>query len=115
MPGVLAVGVLVSGVVTVRVIVVGVIVPGPPASWTKAAVRTPRPSTIASPTPISGVRQLGVEASRVRAAAPQRRHHSCLAPSGDPHNGQASLVVGGGADPAGAAVVLTCAATAPDE
>jgi hypothetical protein len=38
---------------------------------------------------------LGAAARRVRAAAPQRRHHSCSAWSGAPQSGQVSPPGGG--------------------
>jgi hypothetical protein len=47
----------------------------------------------------------------VRAAAPQRRHHSCSFPSGEPHSGHPSTGCTGVstccAGPPGATVVLT--------
>lgn len=95
-PGVVAPGVALVGVVTVLVIVLAGVVRGPPASLTSDAVSAPSATTIASPSAISGVRQLGVEARRVRAAAPHRRHHSCSGRSGVPHSGHPSPASGGG-------------------
>jgi len=77
--------------------------PESPASETSAAVSTPSESTITTARAVIRPFQLGAAASLVRAAAPQRRHHSCVGCSGAPHSGQAS--------PAGtAAPVASCAA-----
>jgi hypothetical protein len=83
--------------------VVGV-VPDPPASDTSAAVNAPSESTITVASATTGLRQFGVAARRVRAAAPQRRHHSCSLSSGVPHRGQLSPLgppPGPGAPPPG--------------
>ncbi len=76
-------------------------VPIDPASDTSAAVSAPRESTITALSAITGPRQPGVAARRVRAAAPHRRHHSCSAPSGAPHSGQPSAIGPGLASVAG--------------
>jgi hypothetical protein len=64
-----------GAVVTVRVtrILVGLELP---ARSTSAALSTPSESTITATIAAIGMRQFGVAARRVRAAAPQRRHHS---------------------------------------
>jgi hypothetical protein len=64
-----------AAVVTVLVIAGG---GGPvsPASFTSAAASTPRDNATAAATAATGAFQLGEAASLVRAAAPQRRHHS---------------------------------------
>jgi len=110
--------------VLVTVIVLGVGAgPVSPASFTSAAASTPSESTATTIAPSSGVRQFGDAASRVRAAAPQRRHHSCSGCSGAPHSGQLSLgtLIGGGAGAGvapgpstGAVARLTCPRR-PDE
>ena len=92
--GTLAAGALVS------VVVRGVALePESPASLTSEAARTPRESTATTSAPTSGARQLGDPARRVRAAAPQCRHHSWCGCRGVPQSGQASR----GAAVAGAA------------
>ena len=97
--GVAAVGVVVvtaAAVVTVAVEGVGA---GPvsPASVTSAAASTPSERTITAITAVIGAFQLGEAASLVRAAAPQRRHHSWSGASGARHNGHASPACGVGA------------------
>ena len=117
--GVLVAGVLVAGVLVPGTLVVGVLAPGAtapvvrgvaavgavvivlvmatelepelPASFTSAAASTPSASATTLASTAIGAFQLGVAASRVRAAAPQFRHHSCSGCSGAPHSGQASL------------------------
>src|SRR5262249_58567701 len=86
--------------VTVRVIAAG---GGPvsPASATSAATSAPSASAPTIATTVNGAFQFGAAARRVRAAAPQRRHHSCSGASGAPHSGQPS-VTGRAADAAGA-------------
>lgn len=87
---VLVVGVVIVGVVAVTVgmmtapgvvvvmvrVVAGPSAPEPPASFTRAAASTPRESTTTTTAIVRGAFQLGDAASRVRAAAPQFRHHS---------------------------------------
>jgi hypothetical protein len=80
-----------AGVVTVLVTALAVELPEP-VSDTNAAVSAPREITITAPNAITGERHRGVAARRVRAAAPQRMHHSCSAPSGAPHSGHPSTV-----------------------
>ncbi len=86
-------------------VVVPVAVAGPlsPASFTSAAASTPSASAATTAIAATGPFQFGVAASRVRAAAPQRRHQSCCGSRGAPHNGQASPVAGrpGGGPPGG--------------
>lgn len=103
MPGVV-VAVEVVGVGTVAAVVVGAAAPSvvtvlvdagdcasePPASFTRAAASTPRDRTAMTAATTRGALQFGDAARRVRAAAPQFRHHSCSGWSGAPHNGQAS-------------------------
>lgn len=104
-PGAVAVGVLTLGVLAVGVLVVGVLAPGAtvlvvggvmaagavvivlvtatepepelPVSFTSAAASTPSDSATTLASTAIGTFQLGVAARRVRAAAPQFRHHSC--------------------------------------
>jgi hypothetical protein len=83
-------GVLAAGAATVVVVVGAALDPEPPASLTSAAASTPSASTAITAIAAIGPFQLGVAASRVRAAAPQRRHQSWSGFSGAPHNGQAS-------------------------
>jgi hypothetical protein len=83
-------GVLATGAATVVVVVGAALDPEPPASLTSAAASTPSASTAITAIAAIGPFQLGVAASRVRAAAPQRRHQSWSGFSGAPHNGQAS-------------------------
>jgi len=80
-----------------------------PASSTRAATSTPSASVARIASTAIGALQLGVAASRVRAAAPQERHQSCSPRRGAPHMGQASLT---GADglAAGGVATLTCPA-----
>ncbi len=87
--GTVAVGV-VAGVVTV--IVLGAVVVEcavEPASLMSAAASTPIASAMTIASAITGVFHAGDAARRVRAAAPQRRHHSCSGASEAPHNGHA--------------------------
>src|SRR5437763_9772829 len=73
-----------------------------PASLTRSAASTPSDSAATVAISATGTLQLGDAASRVRAAAPQRRHQSCSGSSGVPHSGQESpLGVGRGAEAAG--------------
>jgi hypothetical protein len=91
-PGVSAPGVVVAGPVAAGVVVGAVaaagavatvvvaelrLVPSLPASLTRAAASTPNDSAVTTATTMIGVFQLGDAERRVRAAAPQRRHHSC--------------------------------------
>jgi hypothetical protein len=85
-----AAGVLAAGAATVVVVVAAALQPEPPASLTSAAASTPSASTATTAIVAIGVFQLGVAASRVRAAAPQRKHQSWSGFSGAPHSGQAS-------------------------
>ncbi len=64
--------------------------PESPASATSAAASTPSDSSATAATAATGPFQRGAAASRVRAAAPQRRHQSCSGYSGPAHSGQAS-------------------------
>jgi hypothetical protein len=82
-------GVLAAGAATV-VVVVAALDPEPPASLTSAAASTPSASTAMIAIAAIGPFQLGVAASRVRAAAPQRRHQSWSGFSGAPQSGHAS-------------------------
>ncbi len=100
-PGVVAPGVAVVGGVmgvaaagVVTVVVTGGLEPDPSASLTSAAARTPSASAAMTASEAIGAFQLGVAASRVRAAAPQFRHQSCLGSSGAPHSGHASPTLG---------------------
>jgi hypothetical protein len=82
--------VLAAGAATVVVVVGAALDPEPPASLTSAAASTPSASTATTAIAAIGPFQLGVAASRVRAAAPQRRHQSWSGFSGAPHSGHAS-------------------------
>lgn len=82
-------GVLAAGAATV-VVVVTTLDPELPASLTSAAASTPSASAATTAIAAIGPFQLGVAASRVRAAAPQRRHQSWSGFSGAPHSGHAS-------------------------
>ncbi len=102
-----------AGPVTVWVIAGGA-GPESPASFTSAAASAASASSATSATATTGARQFGVAARRVRAAAPQRRHHSCPGARGEPHNGHSSPLAavpagcGAGAeadDPAGVAAL----------
>jgi hypothetical protein len=64
-----------AAVVTVRV-VAGAELSEPPASLTSAAASTPRERTATTNAVTRGAFQFGDAASRVRAAAPQVKHHS---------------------------------------
>ena len=92
--GVLGAGVLgtdsAAWVVVTVFVVAGGAGPVLPASFTSAAASTPSERTTTATAPSSGARQLGDAASRVRAAAPQRRHHSCAGCSGALQSGQIS-------------------------
>ncbi len=87
----------VGGVATVIVVVEGAIalvVPEPPLSLTSAAASTPSASAAVTAIAMIGAFQFVGAARRVRAAAPQFRHHSCAGSSGAPHNGQAASTGG---------------------
>src|SRR5437016_4767688 len=75
-------------------------VPEFPASLTRAAASTPSDSVATTAIAMIGALQFGDVARRVRAAAPQRRHHSCSGRSGAPHSGQESPTEPGTATPA---------------
>jgi hypothetical protein len=98
--GVLATGavVLVAGAPpdAVPSVVGGTVVePEFPASLTRAAASTPSESTATITTATIGAFQFEDAARRVRAAAPQRRHHSCSGSSGAPQSGQGSTAEAG--------------------
>jgi hypothetical protein len=84
-PGVVAPGVVVadvgrvaSGAVITVLVMASVVEPEEsPASLTRAAASTPRDSAVTTASVRTGAFQVGDAARRVRAAAPQRRHHSC--------------------------------------
>jgi hypothetical protein len=96
----IAPGVRGAAVVIVRVIGGGVVAVGePPLSLTSAAASTPRASTAIAAMAKIGAFQLVGAARRVRAAAPQLRHHSCRESSGAPHSGQAASTGGAGLAP----------------
>jgi hypothetical protein len=89
--GTVVIGAATAGVVTV--VVVAGTGAEPPARLTRAAASTPRASTTTTANaPISRF-QLGAGARRVRAAAPQLKHHDCSGCSGAPHTGQASPLI----------------------
>jgi hypothetical protein len=89
--GTVAIGAATAGVVTV--VVVAGTGDEPPARLTRAAASTPRASTATTTNAPIGRFQLGAGAKRVRAAAPQLKHHDCSGCSGAPHTGQASPFV----------------------
>jgi hypothetical protein len=70
-----AVGEAAAAVVTVRVIAAGA-GPESPASFTSAAARMPSARAATTANATIGAFHPGAAARRVRAAAPQRRHHS---------------------------------------
>ena len=91
-----------AGAATVIVLVTGggvVAVLEPPLSLTSAAASTPSESTAITAIATIGALQFGGAARRVRAAAPQLRHHSCSGSSGAPHSGQAASTGGVGLAP----------------
>jgi hypothetical protein len=97
--GVVVVGIApgVVGVVAVIVVVTAgsvLVVPGPLLSLTSAAASTPSASVAITAIATIGAFQLVGAASRVRAAAPQLRHHSCWGSSAAPHRGQAASTGG---------------------
>jgi uncharacterized membrane protein YgcG len=83
-----------ADVVTVRV-VVGAAFDESAASFTSDAANTPTDSAISTAAVVVRPFQLGAAASRVRAAAPQFRHHSWSGCSGARHRGQPSPAGGG--------------------
>jgi hypothetical protein len=92
-PGAVAAGVVGAdtvGIGSERALAAGLLEPESPASFTNAAASTARASTVTSAISITGARQFGDAASRVRAAAPQRGHQSWAGFSGAPHSGHAS-------------------------
>jgi hypothetical protein len=95
--------VLVSGVACV-------VVEEPPLSLTSAAARTPNASAAITARATIGALQFAGAARRVRAAAPQLRHHSCWGSSPAPHSGHAAStggpVLGTGCAGGGAATAL---------
>lgn len=100
--------------VTVRVIAAGA-GPESPASFTSDAAIAPRHSAATTAIAAIGQRQFGEAASRVRAAAPQCRHHSCEEASGAPQSGHASVewcAAIAGSVPAAGAGGDACAAAA---
>jgi ABC-type dipeptide/oligopeptide/nickel transport system permease subunit len=78
--GTVCAGAVVPAAVLLVVVIVAVegVGGGPesPASFTSAAASTPSASATMTQMIAIGVFQFGVAARRVRAAAPQRRHHS---------------------------------------
>jgi hypothetical protein len=95
LPGTAVVGAATAAGAVVTVVVAGaavVEVLEPPASVTSAAASTPSDSAARTASTRTGAFQAGDAARRVRAAAPQRRHHSCSGSSGAPHSGHISRV-----------------------
>jgi hypothetical protein len=84
--------------VTVVTVVTAALAPEPelPARSTSAAPRAPSDSATSTANAMIGAFQFGAAARRVRAAAPQRRHHSCSRCNGVAHKGQASPGLAGG-------------------
>jgi hypothetical protein len=97
------------GTTDVAVVIVRVIgatargAPEPPLSLTSAAASTPSASVTVTAIATIGAFQLVGAARRVRAAAPQLRHHSWRGSSGAPHSGQAASTGGAGLAPGVAA------------
>lgn len=91
-----------AGVVTVT----GVIGSEPAASLTREAAMTAIESTATTAIATIGAFHPLAAASRVRAAAPHRRHHSCSGPSGALHSGQVSPAGSGAITPEGLGVPL---------
>jgi hypothetical protein len=109
--GTVAVGVVGApavGVVAIVVVTTALVDSEPPTSLTSAAASTPSASAATTAIAAIGAFQFGVAASRVRAAAPQRKHQSCCESSGAPHSGHASLAgcVKGSAGALGAGTLL---------
>jgi hypothetical protein len=103
---VVVVGATAAGAVVTVVVAGDAGEPESPASLTRAAAITPSDSAATTASAMIGAFQLGDVARRVRAAAPQRRHHSWSEASGAPHSGQASALGAGRAcGSAGAGVV----------
>ena len=77
--GAVAVGVAVTAGAVVTVVVAGAVVerPEPPARVTSAAASTPSESAARTASVRTAGFQEGDAAKRVRAAAPQCKHHSC--------------------------------------
>jgi hypothetical protein len=100
-------GAVLAGTVTVRVIATVPCLAFDPASDTSAALNAPSDSTIAATKPTTGRRHRGVAASRVRAAAPQRKHHCCPSSKDSPHSGQRSAGSLGAVPGGGGALTLT--------
>lgn len=88
-----------AGVVTV--VVVAGTGAEPPARSTRAAASTPSARTTTTASAPIGPFHPGDGARRVRAAAPQLRHHPCSGCSGAPHTGHASPLGAGEDAPAG--------------
>ena len=97
--GTVVIGAAAAGVVTV--VVLAGTGAEPPARLTRAAASAPRASTTTTANAPIGRFQLGAGARRVRAAAPQLRHHDCSGCSGAPHTGHASPPVVGEGAPTG--------------
>ena len=98
-----------AGAAVVIVLVTGggvVAVLEPPLSLTSAAASTPSASTAITAIATIGAFQFVGAARRVRAAAPQLRHHSCSGSSGAPHSGQAASTGGVGLAPGVGTVVV---------
>jgi protein-disulfide isomerase len=70
-------GVLATGAVLSTVVATVESELEPPLSFTSAAASTPSESAATLASTAIGTLQLGVAARRVRAAAPQFKHHSC--------------------------------------
>jgi hypothetical protein len=85
-------------IATVIVVVTGAtgfaVVFEPPLRWTSAAASTPSASAAITAIDAIGALQFVGAASRVRAAAPQFRHHSCAVSNEAPHSGQAASTGG---------------------
>ena len=101
-------GTIAAGAV-VTVVVEGAVVEvlEPPASVTSAAASTPSDSAARAASARTGAFQAGDAARRVRAAAPQRRHHSCSISSGALHSGHISRAGAGATVVAGGMGVAT--------
>jgi hypothetical protein len=88
--------------VLVTVLALGTLLVEFPARAMSAAAITPSDRATTTASTAIGFFQSGEAARRVRAAAPQRTHHSCSGCSGAPHSGQASPGEDGGGKDGGA-------------
>jgi len=114
-------GVLVRAAALVTVRVIAGVVEEPPERLTSAAASTPSASATTTASAAIRLFQLGDAARRVRAAAPQFRHHSWSGCNGAPHRGQASAAgtragaAAAGVAPPGGGEVATLMSPTPED